>query len=189
MTDRPSYTLERDLELLEERKVDAFDIMGIERHEWGEFHGQRIHGYIDRVDRFAEGEVRVVDYKTGTVSDDEEKINDGNAARIAEKLFKDESPDRPTIALQFFIYDKLMEQEAAEGKILNSVYCLSNLFKEVPAVIPQSMEFKRCVEERLAGLIDDLRNPEVPFRRVEERKSQMEFSPCDWCDFKIICGR
>ncbi len=182
-------TLKRDLEQLETRGEDSFELLGIEKHETMVFHGQPFHGFIDRMDRFGDGILRIVDYKTGHVSDDDEFIDDKKAAKIVEKIFKEDVADRPKIALQFFIYDKLMERQAGKQGISNSVYCVSRLFKGAPETFAQNQVFKGLMENKLAALVDELHDLAVPFRRAKVKETQAQRSPCDYCDFKIICGR
>ena len=43
--------------------------------------------------------------------------------------------------------------------------------------------FYESVSVRLKELLDQMRDPAVPFRRTEDEKV------CTYCDFKIICGR
>ena len=178
-------TLQRDLEQLKLAGKDSFEIIGMEKKVEGEFHGQRFKGFIDRLDSFHEDQIRVVDYKTGKVLDDDQKINDGNAEAIAESIFAPDIKDRPKIALQFFIYDMLLEgRPETEGrKIWNSVYSTSSLFKEAPLTMPLNEVFYKAVTERLAALLDEMYDVDVPFRRTEDAKV------CEYCDFKNICGR
>ena len=75
---------------------------------YGEFHGQRLKGFIDRIDSFQPGQARIVDYKTGKVLEDDEDIHDRNAEDIAKKIFAKDVAELPKIALQFYIYDLLM---------------------------------------------------------------------------------
>ena len=178
-------TLQRDLELLEAEGVDSFEILGREIKVKGEFHGQKLKGFIDRLDSFRPDQARVVDYKTGKVLDDDEKIQDGNAEAIAEKIFSKDIKDRPKIALQFYIYDLLlMSRPEVQGrKIYNSIYSTSGLFKAPPMTVACNETFFNAVSERLKKLLDEMYDTAVPFRRTEDEKV------CQYCDFKTICGK
>ena len=178
-------TLQRDLELLENEGVDAFEVLGREVRVHGEFKGQRFKGFIDRLDSFHPGQVRVVDYKTGKVLDDDEKITDDNAEAIADNIFAVDVKDRPKIALQFFIYDLLVENHPlAKGKqMCNCVYSPSKLFKEAPLTMPRNELFFNAVSQRLEQTLNEMYSLDVPFRRTSDEKV------CEYCDFKMICGR
>jgi len=178
-------TLSRDLELLEKAGKDSFEILGREIRVEGDFHGQRFKGYIDRLDSFGNDEARVVDYKTGKVLDDDEDIRDGNAEAIAEKIFAPDVKDRPKIALQFYIYDMLLDgrKEVAGRKIYNCVYSTASLFSRPPVNVPKNDVFFKAVSERLEKLLDEMYDTDVPFRRTEDVRI------CAYCDFKTICGR
>ena len=178
-------TLQRDLELLEKEGVDFFEILGREVKVSGEFKGQKFKGFIDRLDSFHPGQVRVVDYKTGKVLDDDEKINDDNALAIAEDIFAEDIKERPKIALQFFIYDMLVQNHPlARGKqLFNCVYSTARLFKEPPLNVPCNEMFFNAVSERLENTLKEMYSLEVPFRRTNDEKV------CEYCDFKMICGR
>ena len=178
-------TLQRDLELLEKEGVDFFEILGREVKVSGEFKGQKFKGFIDRLDSFHPGQVRVVDYKTGKVLDDDEKINDDNELAIAEDIFAEDIKERPKIALQFFIYDMLVQNHPlARGKqLFNCVYSTARLFKEPPLNVPRNEMFFNAVSERLENTLKEMYSLEVPFRRTNDEKV------CEYCDFKMICGR
>lgn len=176
-------TLKRDLEILGENGV--FEVLGREVFVNGEIHGQNFVGFIDRLDSHVPGTVRIVDYKTGKVLDHDYLIDDGNAQEIAEEIFDRANGKRPKIALQFYVYDILSRNlEQVEGKqVLNSVYSTSKLFREAPQSIPCSKVFMEIMTEKLAGLVDELHDPEVPFTRTDD------LQVCQYCDFRIICGR
>ena len=178
-------TLRRDLELLKESGQESFEILGRELPVFGEFYGQKLKGFIDRIDSFHPGQARVVDYKTGKVLADDEDIHDGNAEDIAEKIFAQDVADRPKIALQFYIYDLLLgNYDLVKGrKICNSVYSTAKLFKEPPKTVPMNGKFYEAVSVKLKALLDEMRNPEIPFRRTADA------NVCTYCDFKNICGR
>lgn len=178
-------TLQRDMELLDLENVDSFEVLGREVRVQGEFCGQKFKGFIDRLDSFHPGQVRVVDYKTGKVLDDDENITDGNAEEIAEHIFTPDVKDRPKIALQFFIYDLLVQDHPlAKGKdIYNCVYSTSRLFKDPPKSVPRNETFFKAVSGRLEETLKEMYSVEIPFRRTSDEKV------CEYCDFKMICGR
>jgi hypothetical protein len=130
--------------------------------------------------------VRIVDYKTGRVLDDDQNIDDSNAAAIAEKIFDPDAQYRPKIALQFYIYDLLLPQkrpDCTDRKIFNCVYSTSSLFKEAPKEFLKNEVFFQEVSGRLEALLQEMYDVNIPFRRAASDK------PCEWCDFKMICGR
>lgn len=178
-------TLQRDLELLDMAGKDSFDMLGREIKVKGEFCGQRFKGFIDRLDSFGDGQARVVDYKTGKVLEDDENINDANAEEIADKIFHPDKKNWPKIALQFYIYDMLVQSlPMAKGRdIFNCVYSTAHLFKSIPVSVPLNRKFYDAVSERLESLLNEMYDTSVPFRKTGDEKT------CSYCDFKMICGR
>ena len=178
-------TLQRDLELLKKEGREAFEILGREIRVGGEFCGQRFKGFIDRLDSFRDGEARVVDYKTGKVLEDDENINDANAEEIADKIFHPDMKNWPKIALQFHVYDMLVQSrpEVRGRRISNCVYSTARLFKEPPVTVPMNARFHDAVSERLEALLAEMYDTSVPFRRTDDEKT------CSYCDFRMICGR
>ena len=57
-------TLKRDLELLKSSGSDGFEILGLERKFLHDIDGFHFIGFVDRIDRLRQGEVRIIDYKT-----------------------------------------------------------------------------------------------------------------------------
>ena len=178
-------TLQRDKELLEKLGVPSFKVIGLENKFEMKIDGFNFVGYVDRMDSFLPGEVRIVDYKTGRVEADDVDINDGNAERVAEALFGEDNQKRPKIAFQLFLYDYLAASNPEfKGKVLvNSVYQPAKFFTEEVRNVPMSLKFNEEVEQRLHGLLSEIRNPEAGWRRTDDTKT------CSWCDFKMICGR
>ena len=178
-------TLERDLEQLQANGVNDFEVLGRELKVYGEFHGQRFKGYIDRLDSFHPNQARVVDYKTGRVLEDDENITDGNAEDIASKIFTPDVKDRPKIALQFYIYDMLIQTrpEAKGRDIFNCVYSTSRLFTDAPETRQMNKLFYDTMSEHLKKLLDEMYDVSVPFRRTDDR------DVCKYCDFNRICSK
>ena len=178
-------TLRHDRDLLVKSGSKGFEILSLEGGMHGTFEGFKIKGYADRIDSYLGGEARIVDYKTGKVEQDDIDINDDNAASVVDKLFGPTNNGRPKIALQLYMYGLLAQERAdLRGRpVVNSIYSVSRLFTEPLQDRPANAEFARLARERLKDLFAELVDPSVPFRRTEERKT------CEYCDFKMICGR
>lgn len=177
--------VERDIELLAARDRDHFTIHGLELKRTAKIGGFRFVGYIDRLDSICPGELRVVDYKTGKVTDEDFLITEENAGDVVEKLFGTDPAKRPKIALQLYLYDRFVADDPlADGcRIVNSIYQTSRLFVRGVENVAVGERFGQLMEERLDDLLAEIADPAVPFRRTDNKKS------CEWCDFKNICGR
>ena len=176
-------TLQKDLELA--RSHGGIRILGLERQMKWSFEGFDFIGYIDRMDSLEEGVVRILDYKTGKVKDEDTDINDDNAEEIADLLFGERNDKRPTIAFQLFLYDMFTRALPAfrDVRIENGIYAPANLFVSDPTTSSLPPAFVSLVRERLRGILAEIDDPAVPFRLTEEVKT------CKYCNFKMICGR
>ena len=178
-------TLERDKELLENTGSEGFRILGLEREFIWSYDGFRFRGFVDRLDSYRPGEVRIVDYKTGRVEEEDIHISDENAQEVIDKLFGEKSAKRPKIALQLFLYDMFVgDDPRLKGWTrVNSIYQTSRLFVSPVQSVPLSSRFCELMKSSLSGMLKELADTAVPFRRTEDRKT------CAYCDFKTICGR
>ncbi|MBP5335049.1 MAG: PD-(D/E)XK nuclease family protein [Bacteroidales bacterium] len=175
--------LGRDCELLEGQGADSFNILSLEVKDKVDICGRPFKGYIDRLDSLRPGMVRVSDYKTGKVTDQEISIDDGNAETLADKIFSPESTDRPKIAFQLYVYDKIVMEKYPEARIFNSIYPTVRLFKEPVPVQECSKEFIRQMDIRLEETFKEMFDPHTGFRRTSDDKV------CSYCDFKMLCGK
>lgn len=179
-------TLKKDFEFLKESGQSCFMIHGLELKKKWEFKGFKFKGFIDRLDSVG-GDFRVVDYKTGRVLDKEKDINEANAEQVVQALFSPDTPskDRPKIAFQLFLYDKLMEKESeASGKpLVNSIYHVASLFKEPVKNVPVCKTFMEMMEENLEALLNEISSTQTGFRLTEDK------DVCKYCEFNNICGR
>ena len=176
--------MERDLEHMERCGVDSFEVLGLEKECFWNYDGFKFKGYIDRMDSFLQGTVRVVDYKTGKVEDNDINVFDDNASKIVDKLFGPDSSTRPKIAFQLFLYDMFAGQEVDAGTLLsNSIYAPARLFVYQVQDVPASGVFISLMKDGLSKLLAEIANPEVPFLQTDDTRT------CSMCDFKTICGR
>ena len=172
-------TLKHDRQLLEESHSDGFRILGLEHPVDGAIDGFKFVGVVDRMDSYKPGEVRIVDYKTGHVTDEDLLIDDTNAASIVDALFAPDTPKRPKIALQLFLYDYMV----GSGALVNSIYSTARLYSQPLPDAPVSAEFCRLAMDGLHALLAEIVDLSTPFRRTTEPKT------CEYCDFKAICGK
>jgi len=178
-------TLKREIEHMTELGVDKFRVIGLEKqYEW-KFNDFTFIGYADRVDSYAENEVRVVDYKTGKVEDKDINITDDNAEQIVAALFGKDNNGRPKIAFQLFLYDMFIQNDKStkNSSMSNSIYAPATLFKEGVKDVKTSSKFCDLVKDNLTLMLKEMTDTSIGFDRTEQRKT------CGYCDFKMICGR
>lgn len=178
-------TIVRDIELMRSRNVDSIRILGLERVEKMRIGDYDFVGFIDRLDCLDDDTIRVVDYKTGKVRDEEIAITDENAEAVVGNLFGDSNASRPKIALQLYLYDRFVSGLAvARGRrILNSIYQPVKFFTEPVKNVVLCDRFTGLMDRELERLLDEISDLSVPFRRTAEANT------CKYCDFKNLCGR
>ncbi len=183
-------TIGADIKLLEDLKEDHFTIKGLEEKVNVELYGLNFFGIIDRIDVVGKnGNLRLSDYKSG--KDNPEVLNVGSGEddvkKVVEEIFSNKSKVRreKKAGLQFFIYNKMIAKKynIKVTSLVNSMYSASALFKEDLIICPVNQVFTDLIDEKLGLCLNDLQNPEIPFRRTEDIEN------CKWCDFKMICGR
>ena len=154
--------LQRDIEYLEKRGAPGFRIHKLE--EWGRatIGGFRFHGKIDRMDSVKDWEVRIVDYKTGSV----------------------EGKKKGEIDLQMYVYDRFLDSEREYGKteVVNSIYSPVKLFLSGIEDKPADEEFRNSIRLELERNLEELADLSIPFVRKRNKFD------CSNCDFKTICG-
>ena len=159
-------TLERDLELLETKGVDSFKVLGLEIRRFGRIHGFDFVGIADRIDSFADGQARIVDYKTGHV-------------------------DKDKVDLQLFVYDSIMSSdEILRGrKMIFSTYDVHRLFVDPVEEREFTDEERKVMSGVLKDTLSEIENTDVPFERRGQNKTYGKSCACDKCDFRQICGK
>ena len=172
--------IESDIKQIEEH--GPLHILGLEeKMAPTEICGHSFYGYIDRLDSFEDGVVRVVDYKTG--QDDPKLLG---RDKPADGLFKGSSYHKYKPLLQFFVYDRLVEADNRfKGKeVKNAMYAMKGIFTEDVQTTPMNSAVESAIEEGIEAAFDQMSNSEVPFTRTQDITNV-----CKYCDYKIICGR
>jgi CRISPR/Cas system-associated exonuclease Cas4 (RecB family) len=126
----------------------------------------KLKAFVDRIDRL-NGELRIVDYKTG-----------GNPDKMISisSLFEPNSAKKISVFFQLFLYAFMVNPN---NNSLLSPYFLRELgtrFDKTAGPVELN-EFK----EHLVSKIAEILNPQIPFGQTENIKS------CDYCPFKQIC--
>ena len=180
-----SRVLSSDLGLMKRYGVPSFRILGLEKPCHKEIGGFNFVGFIDRLDSFSPGEARIVDYKTGKVTDEDFIITEDNAEAVVEALFGTDNSKRPKIALQLYLYDVFArEMKDIKGwQIVNSIYQTSRLFVKDIENVALNDKFCSLMEEKLHGLLLEISDLDKVWMRTSDIKE------CEFCDFKNICGR
>lgn len=172
-----------DAALIKEKGVNSFKIIGLEKREVKVLHGLRFKGFIDRIDSFEDGTLRIVDYKTGKVKDTDFQIDDSNATEIAEAAFGTDDDKRPKIAIQLFLYDEFVKDKFKGKSIENVIYQTSSLFSDGIKSYPMCSKFISEMEKELKECTDKILDINEPWSKTNDTGT------CTYCDFKTICGR
>lgn len=195
-----SRVIETDLNELKRLGKDDFELLALEermctRLELANKDGKPVHqvkfmGYVDRIDSFEDGVIRVVDYKSGS---DEQAVLDPSFD--AKNIFKKETERKAKAAMQFFIYDrlvagyepfreKLTDRGFSNPQVKNAMYSMKDVFTDGVQTYPQDEGKNSAIMEGLESLFTEMKDGQIPFSRVERSSKN-----CEWCDFKLICGR
>ncbi len=140
-------------------------------------------GVCDRVDRLADGTMRIVDYKTGP-----EKL----VFKDIEALFSQKPADRNAAAMQTMIYAMMLNRRTGRD-VQPALYYVRAMGrpgyspllenKAAGAPVVSYIRYKEEFEGRLAQALSELFDPARPFDQCADSKT------CQWCDFNVICKR
>ena len=133
-----------------------------------------LYGIIDRVD-VSDGNLRVVDYKTGTP--------DPRKASDIESLFSS-----PAYKEQFqtFFYSMLLDHREPGYGIKAGLFRLKKLSEGISYINGGEVIATEQFDEFLGltqTILEEIFNPSVPFRQTEDE------TRCRYCAYKDICNR
>jgi CRISPR/Cas system-associated exonuclease Cas4 (RecB family) len=150
-----------------------------------------IKGSIDRVDE-KDSQIRIIDYKTGGVSDKLLSDRASGEDVLIENLFKEQKDGscvKNSVSFQLMLYKMLYVQQCGcDGdNITPAVFSLRDLYKDNPIRSQQGLtkdimkEFEEKVREKITEIFDDT----TDFKAVAFGDG--EFGTCRYCNFRNIC--
>lgn len=140
--------------------------------------GVILGGTIDRIHR-AEGQVYIIDYKTGYADTEFKSVDD---------LFSDELTDRNAAVFQLLCYAVLYRMNTGDCP-QTGIYRTTGLFGEgydfriSPPGNSTMDETLDYFENRLTETLTELFDPEIPIRQTAKTER------CAYCPYKILCAR
>ncbi len=144
-----------------------------------------IGGVADRIDSLDNGNLRVVDYKTGR---SHLEISD------IESLFEGENRNNHRYPLQTMLYSMVLQRTCGRN-IEPALYFAREMNRDnySPQIIHHNdnrpidyATYAEQFEELLRRKLDELFDMERPFERCPQEESK---NICTYCDFKKICNR
>ncbi len=160
-------------------------------------HGDCIfYGRADRIDQW-DNTIRVIDYKTGHVTNTDLKVPVRHQSE-SELDYLKQIPDK---ALQLLLYKYLYLKEnptISPEQVIGAIHGLKyahdiefNLSKATPtksdadadANFLDDASFIHDMEMMLAAVVDEMLDPNQAFLQAEDDKK------CSYCEFKLICKR
>ena len=171
----------------------SFQIIGIE-HKFEttlSLAGKEIKlvGSADRIDRLPNGEVRILDYKTGKVETTDLKYVD------MEELFNNSQKRK---LFQLLMYELLYRkcQVSQQLPLTDSLSCAIVAFqklnkKETQYLITPNQSREELIlstileefEEALKQCLQELLDPNIPFTQTSNLDN------CKYCDYRTVCGK
>ncbi len=146
----------------------------------------KFKGILDRLDRLADGSLRIVDYKTGSAHMEFNGV---------ESLFRGDGRERMSNVIQTLLYSMMLYREG-EQRVMPSLFYVRSLGNKdySPRIIDCSKGSKSEVlsyrdlgdefEELIRSTLLELFDLETPFRQCEDAKNS-----CAYCDYRTICKR
>jgi CRISPR/Cas system-associated exonuclease Cas4 (RecB family) len=144
-----------------------------------------IGGFIDRIDQTNKG-LRIIDYKTG---------KDKLVFTDLQDLFSREKATTNKAVFQTFAYSSLVAKHyPQEPNIWPMVYQVVNFFDESKSFSVKSDKYApfasgnfKAIEtefdESLKNLLSEIFSNDIPFIQTGEIEN------CEYCPYKLICGR
>ena len=124
--------------------------------------------------------LRIVDYKTGGTPE---------TASTMEQLVQ-ASDRRPSYIFQIFLYAWVLSEEQRRPVSPALFFVHKSHAEDYDPTVEFGRQrvtdfgpYKEEFRQTLQGVLEELFNPEIPFRQTSVAKN------CDYCDYKLLCGK
>lgn len=168
---------------------DDYTISGLEKeipYQYRITSGQAIKlaGRADRIDRLSDGTIQVIDYKSG--------YHPHLEYLDIHSLFHGESQQRISNIFQTLLYSMILYRSEGVDTMPSLFYASRMLDSKYSPLITEKLTNRAITrysmiatefEAELTATLDELFDPSVPFRQVEDKRS------CENCDYTKICRR
>ena len=174
-----------------DKKIAPFTLKGLEKKYYKEFttdSGIRVSigGIIDRIDE-KEGQIRIIDYKTGKLKD---------AFSSIDELFSGDATKRNDAAFQTLLYSLVLAKETDNLNIQPGLYFVRNIRKDnYSSKLLMGEPFKKKTpinslqdvlsdfEPLLMHTLNEIFASEGKFEQTEDERY------CGYCPYNDICGK
>ncbi|MFN5317962.1 MAG: PD-(D/E)XK nuclease family protein, partial [Bacteroidia bacterium] len=127
-----------------------------------------------------EGKVRIIDYKTGTVKENE----------LKPKQLADVVTDPANAKLlQLLYYQMLWNETYPDDSVLPGIIPLKKPSEGLQTIDKSELSAEerelphKQLKDMFTGLVEEIFNPEIPFVQTDD------IGRCVYCSFKGICSR
>lgn len=167
------------------KSEDLHSIEFLEKPVSGTIAGVDFRGVIDRVDRMKDGSIRIIDYKSGSVTSEIDSI---------ESLFDErEVKSLNAVAAQVLIYSVLARSQW-HVDIMPAIYSARKMgvadnkfspqiFIKGEVVNKLSITHYQQIDDAISSTIGRMADAAQPFTQTEDRKT------CEYCPYTAICRR
>jgi CRISPR/Cas system-associated exonuclease Cas4 (RecB family) len=158
-----------------DKKYAPFKILGLEKECSFEKKGITIGGIIDRIDE-KDGNIRVIDYKTGKI------FTENDFAKDTADIFSPDRPEKAKYQFQAYLYSYVLSQEDfvnASRISPNLIFVLQREIEEKK--LKDFSEIKEEFDKLFTEKLEELFNADIPFVQCEKKDN------CKYCDYCDIC--
>lgn len=139
----------------------------------------KLKGTIDRIDHFGSS-IRIIDYKTGKVKENDVSIKDFNIESFEKK------PKALQLVIYYYLYLKnnpTLSVEVIQTGIYKLLRSEAGLQQLIFPQIIDNQDILTVIEDLLVNIVSEIFNPEINFSQTNNHDN------CSYCSFIELCNR